>query len=126
MEFDAKDNWEALFDHTYLRWFNLLGQPALVEITGVEKDVEMTMRGGLKTKKPVATYKQLKGHIDDPKPLVLNKTNANSLAVILGTKPSGWIGKQVVLFPDVTKMYDKETKQMIEVGCIRIRAKKDN
>lgn len=124
MEFDAKDHWETLFDHSYSRWFNLQGQPALVEITKVEKGVEMTLRGGAKTKKPVVHFKQIKGHIEEVKPLVLNVTNGNSLAQILGPKPSGWIGKQVVLYPDVTKMYDKESKQMVEVGCIRVREPK--
>jgi hypothetical protein len=114
-EFDAKDNWEALFDHAYLRWFNLNDQPALVEIVKVEKNVELTMRGGVKTKKPVVYLKQIKGAMEEAKPLVLNVTNSNSIAAIHGPKPSQWIGKQIVLFCDVAKLQGKD------VPCIRIR-----
>jgi hypothetical protein len=123
--FEARDNWEALFDHNYLRWFNLNDQPSLVEITSVERGVELTMRGGIKTKKPVIGLKQLKGAIEEIKPLVLNVTNGNAIALLHGPKPSEWVGKQIVLFPATTKMYDGETKKMLEVGCIRIRGKKE-
>jgi hypothetical protein len=82
------------------------------------------MRGGLKSKKPVVHLKQIQGSISECKPLVLNVSNGNSIAQIHGPKPSAWAGKQIVLFPTTTKMYDAETKKMIEVGCIRIREKK--
>ena len=32
-QFDHRDDFEKMFDHTYLRWFDLEGQPAL-EHTG--------------------------------------------------------------------------------------------
>lgn len=118
-QFDARDHWETLFDHTYLRWFDLHGQPALVEIVSVDKNVELTLRGGAKKKAPVLQYKQLSGKIEHTKPLVLNRTNSNLIAGIHGTKPSGWIGKQVVLFQDTDKLKGET------VPCIRIRAKKE-
>ena len=124
MDFDATDTWEALFSKQYMRWFHLQGQPALCEIVKVEKDVELTMRGGVKSKKPVMHLKQIKGHIEDVLPLVLNVTNGASIAAIHGSKPSQWAGKQIVLFPSSTKMFDAEQKKMLECGCIRIRAPK--
>lgn len=124
MEFDAKDHFEALFNSTYLRWFHLSDKPALIEIAGVEKDVELTMTGGVKKKAPVLTFKMISGAINEVRPLVLNKTNCNAIAAIHGPKPSLWVGKQVVLYPSVTKMFNSETKKMSEVGCIRVREKK--
>ena len=124
MEFDAKDHFEALFNSHYLRWFDLQDKPALIEIVAVEKDVELTMAGGIKKKSPVLKFKQVSGAIAEKKDLVLNKTNCNLIAGIHGTKPSLWVGKQVVLFPTTTRMFDSETKKMNEVGCIRVREKK--
>ena len=125
MEFDATDHYEALFNHNYLRWFHLQGHPSLCEITKVEKDVELTLRGGAKTKKPVVHLQQVKGHIEEVKPLVLNVTNGNAIAQILGARPSKWVGGKIVLYPDTTKMFDADEKKMVEVGCIRIRAPKN-
>ena len=123
-DFDARDHFETLFDANYMRWFHLNGQPALVEITKLERDVELTLRGGAKSKKPVLHLKQIQGKITEMKPLVLNRTNSNSIAVIHGPKPSQWVGKQIVLYPATTQMYDRELKKMLEVGCIRIREMK--
>jgi len=125
MEFDATDHYEALFNRNYLRWFHLQGQPSLCEITKVEKDVELTLKGGAKTKKPVVHLKQVKGHVEEVKPLVLNVTNGNAIAQILGARPSKWTGGKIVLYPDTTKMFDADEKKMVEVGCIRIRAPKN-
>lgn len=129
------DHWQALFDHTYLRWFDLNGQPALVEIVAVHPRVELTLPGGAKARKPVIDLKQVQGKIDNArdengkelptmKPLVLNATNGWSIAEICGKKPSGWIGKKIVLYQDMTKLYSKELRKMVETECIRIRAPK--
>jgi hypothetical protein len=132
-DFDAKDTWEALFDRVWLRWFDLLEQPALVEIVKVER-VELTMRGGIKSKKGAAYLNLVTGAIElskseerpgNIKGLVLNNTNARTIAEIYGPKPSQWIGKQIVLFVTTTRMWNAETKRNEEVPCIRIRAKKE-
>lgn len=112
------DHYEALFNSTYLRWFDLNGQPALVEIVKVESDIEMTLPGGAKDKRPVLHFKQVNGKITAIKPLVMNKTNGNSIAGIHGVKPSAWIGKEIVLFQDVTNCKGKQ------VNCVRVRARK--
>lgn len=130
------DHWQALFDHNYLRWFNLNGAASLVEIVAVEGLVEMTLPGGAKTRKPVVHLKQLQGKIENAvddngktlptiKPLVLNSTNAGTIAEIHGKKPSAWVGGKIVLYPSTTKMWSKESKKMVEMECIRIRAPKE-
>lgn len=111
------DHYEALFDSTYLRWFDLNGQPSLVVIKSTERK-ELTLRGGAKKKAPVIDIEQIQGAITDIKPLVLNRTNADSIASIHGNRPSEWPGKEIVLYQDVTKLKGQET------NCIRIRKRK--
>lgn len=117
------DHYEALFDKKYLRWFHLNGKPALVEITKIEKGVELTLRGGAKKVSPVIHFKQVQGGITNMKPLVLNITNGDSIAAVTGeSSTSNWIGKQVVLFIDETIVAGCKGKK----PCIRIRAKKES
>jgi|SaaInlV_165m_DNA_1040744.scaffolds.fasta_scaffold30387_3 hypothetical protein len=128
------DDVDALFDRTYLRWYDLLEKPALIQILGTEAQVEMTLPGGAKTRKPLLHYECVKGEIAKVpqagnvpahfKPLVLNATNGNSIAAIHGRKPSEWVGKEVVLFQDKVEMFDKTLRKKVVRDCIRIRAKK--
>jgi len=113
-ELDYRDHFEVLFDKTYMRWFDLEGHNIEMEIESVERGVELTLRGGAKKKGSVIHFKQ-KPNKPKPKPLVLNVTNAESIAGIHGNRPSGWPGKKIVLYPTVTKCKGKE------VGCIRVK-----
>ena len=80
------------------------------EVTVVIERVEMESMGQDGTdEKPVAYFK---GH---SKGLGLNKTNAGTIAMMLGDDTDEWLGKQVVLLPQVT------TFQGRVVPCIRIR-----
>lgn len=129
---DAKDHWQALFDHKYLRWFDLKNEPALCEIVSVEARVELTLPGGAKARKPVICLKLVQGKVENAKddngktldtlkPLVLNTTNGSTIASIHGPQPSQWPGKQIVLFETTTRLWNKETRKMEEVPCLRIR-----
>ena len=51
---------------------------------------------------------------DNDRPLVLNKTNANSLAELYGPETSEWEGKAIKLVPSTTSYQGKMVK------CIRI------
>jgi hypothetical protein len=51
---------------------------------------------------------------DNDRPLVLNKTNANSLAELYGPETSEWEGKAIKLVPSTTSFQGKMVK------CIRI------
>lgn len=54
------------------------------------------------------------------KPLVLNVTNGQIIAALLGSEESDdWIGKQIVLWNDMTVMYKGEIKGGIRVRPIR-------
>jgi hypothetical protein len=114
-ELDHRDHFQALFDSKYLRWFHLQGKDCLVTIEKVCKDVEVTMPGGNKEKKPMIHF------VGKEKPLVMNKTNMKSIAASLGPKPSNWTGKQIVLYQAETQMYDRDTRRMETVPCIRVK-----
>jgi hypothetical protein len=116
-QFDYQDDFERLFDQNFLRWFHLQGEAALVEIVKVDRQ-ELTLRGGARKKSPVITLKQIRGKIDNIKPLVMNRTNMDEISTFLGRKPSEWVGKQIVLFQDATKLKGQT------VPCIRVRAPK--
>lgn len=129
------DHWQALFDHKYLRWFDLNGQPALCEIVDVQARVELTLPGGAKARKPVITLKQVQGKIENAKdddgkelphlkPLVLNATNGGVIASLCGDKPSAWKGKRIVLYQESITMWSKELRKKVETPGIRIRAPK--
>lgn len=103
------DDYEALFDSKYLRWFDIEGKGDIVcTIEKVERE-ELTLRGGAKKKAPVISIK------NGSKPLVLNRTNADSIAELHGNKPSQWPGKRICLFVTTTKLKGKQ------VNCIRIK-----
>ena len=74
----------------YLRAEHLQGRTVRVQITHVEEDVEM---GKEKEKKDVVHFK------GKWRPLVLNRTNAETLAQILGDDSEGWWGGNIVLYP---------------------------
>jgi len=99
---------ELMFPSKYLRAVDLDGE-RLVTIADVVMD-ELVMRGGRREEKPVI---HLKG---DDKMLVLNKTNAETIAGLYGGESDEWRGKELVLFPtDVT--FGRE-----RVLAIRVRA----
>lgn len=49
------------------------------------------------------------------KGLILNKTNANTIAAALGKEMNAWVGQTIVLFPTTTDFGGKR------VDCIRVR-----
>ncbi|MEM7315761.1 MAG: hypothetical protein AAF497_21695 [Planctomycetota bacterium] len=112
------DDWEALFDRNYLRWFHLASD-VLARITKVERGVEMVLPGGAKTKRSVIHWALAGGELacDGPKPLVLNTTNAQKISQLHGRKPSKWPGKEIVFYRTETKLKGKT------VSCVRIREK---
>jgi len=51
------------------------------------------------------------------KTLVCNKTNANRIAHFYGTNTDGWVGKEVILYPDLVDFQGKS------VEAIRVKAR---
>ena len=123
---DPQDHYKSYFDHTYLRWFDLCGQPSLVRIVKAERKVKMTLPGGRECRKPVLHLFQIKGRIEtidgddewNVKPLVLNVMNGDDIAKIHGPSVSGWVGKEIVLFQTTRTLRGQPTE------AIGVRAKK--
>ena len=82
-------------------------------IERVEKDVELTMVGGVKDFRPcvhfVETQKKAKPNMDLR--LILNKTNTKTIADLHGNRVKDWAGKKITLFAG----------EFNGAPCIRIR-----
>ncbi len=100
---------ELLFPSDYLAAVDLHGKDLTVTIAGIAKESLRLRRGGSQVK-PLLSFQE------HPKKVVLNKTNAESISIALGsTKAEAWIGKQVTFYP-TTCLVGRET-----VDCIRVR-----
>lgn len=93
----------AAFPGAYLKAADLAGKRVGVVI----ERVEMEDIGG--ETKPILHFR------GKERGLVLNKTNANSISMILGTdETDNWPGKRVTLYPSKTDFQGKR------VDCIRV------
>jgi hypothetical protein len=101
-------NDELMFPSEYVSALEFKGKDVRLTITAVAR-TELTLRGGGKKIRPVLTFQET------PKKLVLNPTNAESIAEMYGTKAESWIGKQITLYPTTTKF----GREMVD--CIRVR-----
>ena len=99
---------ELMFPSDFVKAADLNGKDVTKTIKSVTID-ELTMRGGRKEKKPVIRFQ------DAEKKLVLNKTNATTIANMYGNATDAWIGKQITMFPTETTIWAETT------DCIRIR-----
>lgn len=92
------------FDSKYLAAADLAGHEVTVKISGV--DVADFQDG---TRKPVLMF------VGKRKGMTLNKTNANKLKAQWGDDMDGWVGKEVILYPDTTDFGGRT------VDCLRLR-----
>ena len=99
---------QLMFPSDYLSAIDLKGRDMTLTIATISKQ-DVVMRGGKKQKKPVMTFKET------PKKVVVNSTNADSIAFMHGKKAEGWVGKQITFFPTTTQ-FGREV-----VDCIRVR-----
>ena len=76
------------FPSSYLKASDLAGKRVALTIS----HVEMEDVGRTKDRRPVAYF------IGTEKGMVLNKTNANTIAKLHGTDTDSWSGKRIVLF----------------------------
>jgi len=93
------------------------------------KDVTLTMRrvlvedlqgqGGQSEKKPCLFFEETRDKAEKngakEKRLVLNRTNAKTIAKLYGPEVDDWAGKQITLFPTTTQAFGDT------VDCIRVR-----
>ncbi len=98
---------ELMFPSQYLAAPDLGGKYVTVTIEKIERQALKTTKGD--EDKWVMFMKGAK------KKLVLNKTNARTIAELHGPKAEKWVGKQVVLFASTCQAFGKIT------DCIRVR-----
>lgn len=103
--------YELMFPSEFVKAADLNGKDVTVTIKAVTVD-ELTMRGGRKENKGVIRFEKAE------KKLVLNRTNADTIAKLYGNETENWIGKQITMYPTRT------TFGRDEVECIRIREEK--
>jgi hypothetical protein len=126
-KFEAKDediqsnDWRAYFDSSCLRVWHLTGKDRTFKIVRVTRLTSEMISGNKREVK-----KQPKLELEDgqgrpvPLPLLLNKTNAKTIAQMYGNNPAQWVGKLVTLFPSTTSVGGEER------DCIRVRPKIPN
>ena len=121
-DYDAPD-YRAFFDSEILRVWHLEGREKTLRIVAVKRFVgEKPARPGEKKKPgPPETQRQpmlLLATVGGKRidlPLLLNKTNAKTIAQLYGNRPTAWAGKLITLYPTTTEAFGKTE------DCIRIR-----
>ena len=101
-------DYRLMFPNDYLGAHEFLGKDVTKTVKSVAME-DLRVQGGKKERRPVVTFSDAK------KKLVLNKTNAKTVAKLYGTDTKGWIGNPITMYP-TTCMLGRET-----VDCIRIR-----
>lgn len=103
-------DYRLMFPNDYLGAHEFMGKDVTKTIKSVALE-DLRVQGGKKERRPVLTFSDAK------KKLVLNKTNAKSVAKLYGADTKDWVGKPIAMYP---------TKCMLgreQVDCIRIREK---
>ncbi len=108
----ADQHWRTLFPPSdFVSAHELKGRDVALTIKSVSKE-ELAVAGSSKTE-----TKAIIRFVETPKKLVLNKTNATTIARLLGVLTREWVGKRIALFPTTTRL-GPDT-----VECIRVRPK---
>lgn len=98
-------HWKNYLDKDYLGSHNLeRGEEMLLTIAKFEGEEMVQRVGGKndeKVPKPVLYFTE-----DVPK-MILNITNASTIASLYGTHPDGWIGKQIQVYATPVKAFGK-------------------
>lgn len=110
------NDYRAYFDSSVFRVWHLAGKERVYRITKVTAlTTEIVDRGVRKVKRQPRLELVTKKGTVVPLPLLLNKTNAATIAQMYGKSPADWVGKFVTLYPATTEvggeMHD----------CIRVR-----
>lgn len=103
-------DYRTLFDNKYLYAFDLRSRDVVVSIREVRAAVVKDSEGK-EQKKPILFFAESK----DQRGLVLNKTNAKTIAALYGNLTEKWVGKRICLYPTTTAAFGAT------VECIRIR-----
>jgi len=110
-------HYKILFPSLYLGAHDLGGKDATLTIRKVVVEELRTERGS--EKKPVLFFEETKTKAEKAgtpeKRLVLNRTNAKSIAEIHGPEVNDWAGKQITLFATKVDAFGKS------VDALRVR-----
>jgi hypothetical protein len=98
-------HFDEMFPGAYVKASDLGGKPCNVKIAGLAME-----KMGDGEMKPVVNF------IGASKPLVLNKTNGQTLKELYGPNTAEWRGKPIQLYPTFTEFGGKR------VECVRMRA----
>ena len=109
---NGKTDYRMMFDRNYLGHLDLAGREVTLTIAKVVGG-ELTAEGGRKSRKPIVHFG------NGVKPLIVNKTNAKTIASLYGTFVQDWAGKRITLFTSMTRNPDGGG----QVECVRIRPK---
>lgn len=108
MSVDVTIDGELAFPSRFIGAADLKGKDVTLTVADVSME-DLLLKGGKKTRKVVIGFEKT------PKLMVCNKTNAVTIADLLGSEMKGWIGKRITLYPTTTKMGPKT------VSCVRVR-----
>lgn len=123
-KFEARDediqntDWRAYFDSSCLRVWHLANKERTYKIVRVTRLTSEMVSGGKREvkKQPKLELADKHGEVL-PLPLLLNKTNAKTIAQLYGNNPAQWVGKLITLFPSTTSVGGEDK------DCIRVRPK---
>lgn len=113
-------DYRLLYPNLYLGAVDLHGKDVDLTIRRVMIEDLKTKQGGTE-KKPILYFVETKeradkaGTPDKEKRLVMNKTNATTIAEMHGNEIDDWKGKRITLFPTTTLAFGDT------VDCIRVR-----
>jgi hypothetical protein len=111
-------HYELLFPSLYLRSADLLQRDVTLTIRQVDIEA-LHMQGGKSARKPilyfVETEAKAKREGVEEKRVVLNKTNARTIADLYGNETDQWIGKRITLYA-AKATFGRQT-----VDAIRVR-----
>lgn len=102
---------ELAFPSDYLAAVEFKGKDVTLTVSAVSKE-PLQMMDGTTKKKLVIRFERT------PKKLVCNKTNADSIAQLYGTKAEDWVGKRITFFPTRCLAFGDN------VDCVRVRESK--
>lgn len=112
-----KGDVRLLFPTMYLSAADLAGKEVTLTIRALQID-ELDVKGG-KEERPVLYFEETAAKARETrkqeKRLILNKTNAKTIASMYGNKAEGWTGKAITLYPTETEAFGER------VDCVRVR-----
>ena len=104
-------HWRKYFDERFIGSWDLEGRGDVTVTIEDVKVEELHSPNGGDDSKPVLFFKGAK------KGMVLNRTNAKTIAKLHGPDTDGWIGKQITLYATETSAFGEQ------VECLRIRSR---